>query len=103
MVGFEEPPSNRWPSPSYNLGPDAWFTVIGVDGESGVYQIPLDSERERLQSLGAILDFFDSREEAEDAFDDAMLEGTMPNMHWFVAVPSATVTGQIDESPRCIA
>ena len=72
-----------------------WFTVIGVDGESGVYQIPLDSERERLQSIGAILECFSDCEEAEDAFEEAMLEGAMPNMHWFVAVPT-TAAGQLE-------
>ena len=48
----------------------AWFTVLGVDGESGVYQIPLDSERQRLNSLGVILESFVDREEAEESFED---------------------------------
>ena len=92
MVGIEGgPPSNQPSSPEF----DAWFTVIGVDGESGVYQIPLESERARLQSLGAILEFYPDREEAEEAFEEAMLEGAMPNMHWFVAVPNAA-TGQLE-------
>ena len=76
--------------------PTAWYVVSGAGVESAVTRIADTLERDRLLALGCTLDGYSSRDDADAALEEAMLEGNMPVMHWFVVVPSAAGTAPVE-------
>ena len=70
--------------------------MYGADGESSVTRIADTIERDRLLALGCTLDGYISRDDADAALEEAMLEGIMPHMYWFVVVPTSTGTAPVE-------
>ena len=54
------------------------------------------TKRDRLLALGCTLDGYSSRDDADAALEEAMLEGNMPLMHWFVVVVTAAGTAPVE-------
>ena len=76
--------------------PTAWYVVSGAGVESAVTRIAHILERDRLLALGHTIDGYSSRDDADAALEEAMLEGNMPIMHWFVVVPTAAGTAPVE-------